>query len=381
MRLDDFCRVFEEIGLAAWHGDGRTTTVKEIKDHCEASGLTKLLSIFQEGAEAGVTRLLAAFFFRRYGERTSGDPTFVFTHKSFGEYLASRRMVRAIDRVNRELKKGEESPDEGWDERDALKHWAQICGPSAMSHYLHAFVLNELTLRPSEQLAEWKNKLTGLFNYMLCHGMPMEQLQISTFKEALFQSGNAEEALLAAMNGCACLTKQLTAINVKPVAFMEWFCRMRGQGISVGAGVAAKCLSFLDLRSEFLEGASFWNADFHGSKLDNCWAILTGFYGANLNGASLEDSVLMLSTLAATNLTEANLKKADLTGANLTEANLTGANLTGADLRRANLEGANLEGIKGKWLGVPHGAPASRVATEYSALGLSNSQRGQDSAA
>ena len=61
MTLDQFSRVLEEIGLAAWHGDGRTTTVREIEEHCKASGVGGMLDAFQEGAKAGVTRLLAAF--------------------------------------------------------------------------------------------------------------------------------------------------------------------------------------------------------------------------------------------------------------------------------------------------------------------------------
>ncbi len=110
MTLDQFSRVLEEIGLAAWHGDGRTTTVREIEEHCKASGVGRMLDDFKEGAEAGVTRLLAAFFFRQYGQRTSGDPTFVFTHKSFGEYLAARRVVRAVERVSRDLERRASSP-------------------------------------------------------------------------------------------------------------------------------------------------------------------------------------------------------------------------------------------------------------------------------
>ena len=34
----------------------------EIEGHCRASGLGSLLDVFQEGAKAGVTKLLAAFF-------------------------------------------------------------------------------------------------------------------------------------------------------------------------------------------------------------------------------------------------------------------------------------------------------------------------------
>ena len=61
LTLDQFSRVLEEIGMAAWHGDGRTTTIREIEEHCKTSGLASMLEDFQEGAKAGVTRLLAAF--------------------------------------------------------------------------------------------------------------------------------------------------------------------------------------------------------------------------------------------------------------------------------------------------------------------------------
>ena len=150
MKAAEFSRVLEEVGLAAWHGDGRTTTVNEIEQHCKSSGLENLLSLFQEGAKAGVTRLLAAFFFRQHGQRSGGEPTFVFTHKSFGEYLTSRRIIRAVDRVSKELSNRFDSPDMGWDEREALRHWAQIAGPSGISPYLHDFLLSEVSLQDVE---------------------------------------------------------------------------------------------------------------------------------------------------------------------------------------------------------------------------------------
>jgi len=144
MTFAQFSRVLEEIGLASWHGDGRTTSVAEIEAHCRASGLGKMLDDFQEGAKSGVTKLLAAFFFRQYGERRTGDPTFVFTHKSFGEYLASRRIARAVERIVDDLSARAKDPDRGWDERGALEHWASVCGPSPISKYLYQFFANEL---------------------------------------------------------------------------------------------------------------------------------------------------------------------------------------------------------------------------------------------
>jgi uncharacterized protein YjbI with pentapeptide repeats len=379
MKPDEFSRVLEEIGLAAWHGDGRTTTVREIEEHCRASGVGVLLDAFQEGAKAGVTRLLAAFFFRQYGQRASGDPTFVFTHKSFGEYLTARRVVRAVERVIRELERRAKNPDEGWDERDALKHWAQLCGPSAISRYLHTFILNETKLRTPEELPQWQSRLTKLFSYVLRHGMPMEQLHVVPFKEAVFQSRNAEEALLVALNACARVTHRRSTIEQPdPTAFGAWFRRVQGQRTGPESVLAARCLSFLDLNGAFLDISDFYAADFSSSKLDGIkahyacfgradfsnadlrnaifyWADFEGarLYGANLSGARLVNANLT-ADLRRANLERADLqeailggpeyRRADLEGANLEGVDLKGANLQGAKLKGASLKGANLEG-------------------------------------
>jgi len=350
MTLDQFSRVLEEIGLAAWHGDGRTTTVREIEEHCKASGVGRMLDDFKQGAEAGVTRLLAAFFFRQYGQRTSGDPTFVFTHKSFGEYLAANRVVRAIERVSRELERRTESPDEGWDERDALKHWAQICGPSAMSDYLHTFLLNEVRLRAQTDLEKWQDQLTRLFNFVLRHTMPMEQLQIATFREAMFQSQNAEEALLVALNVCAQTTGRRSVIQQpKLTSFSTWLMRIEGQRDS-GGRLARRSLSFLtlpnvDLFSQDLSKASLVFSDLNWINANYVFATLADLSSANLKNARFARAELAGANLSGANLSGANLSGADLTGVDLIGADLTGVDLTGADLTGADLTGADLTGV------------------------------------
>ena len=366
MTLEDFSRVLEEIGLAAWHGDGRTTTVREIEEHCKASGVGRMLDAFQEGAKAGVTRLLAAFFFRQYGQRISGDPTFVFTHKSFGEYLAARRVVRAMERVNRELERRASNPDEGWDERDALKHWAQICGPSAMSEYLHAFLVNEVRLRSRTELEGWQEQLTRLFNFVLRHAMPMEQLQIATFREAMFQSRNAEEALLVALNVCAQTTGRRSLIQEpEATTFATWLMRIGGQPHSrsalsslsfltlSGANLSAINLIGVNLVSSDLEKAQagfLWagfgnlsNANFKNANLMRAWLYDTDCSNTDFERAKLNDADMQFANLKGANLEAANLSGANLYGANLEDANLKGTNLEGANLEGANLEGANLE--------------------------------------
>ena len=109
MKLDEFFRVLEEIGLAAWHGDGRTTTVREIEKQCRISGLGALLDAFQEGAMTGVTRLLAAFFsanmastqveIRRSSSLTRALANTSRREESFGPSKESRVNWRAVTKI------------------------------------------------------------------------------------------------------------------------------------------------------------------------------------------------------------------------------------------------------------------------------------------
>jgi uncharacterized protein YjbI with pentapeptide repeats len=330
MTLEQFSRVLEEIGLAAWHGDGRTTTVREIEEHCKASGVGGMLDAFQEGAKAGVTGLLAAFFFRQYGQRISGDPTFVFTHKSFGEYFASRRVVRAIERVGRELERRAFSPDEGWDERDALKHWAQICGPSEMSGYLHTFLVNEVRLRSHTELEGWQEQFTRLFNFVLHHAMPMEQLQIATFRQAMFQSRNAEEALLVALNVCAqTLGRRSVIQQPEPTTFGTWLMRIEGQRDFTGR-LARRSLSFLAMPGVNLFSNDLVFADLVFSDLEGTVAnFLCAAFG-DLSSANFKNARLTQARFSHSNLSKATFEQAILDDADMNMANLEGANLTGA---------------------------------------------------
>lgn len=347
MTLDNFSRVLEEIGLAAWHGDGRTTSVSEIEEHCRASGLGGLLDVFQEGARAGVTRLLAAFFFRQYGQRPAGDPTFVFTHKSFGEYLTALRIVRAVERIARELTRRTDDPDGGWDERDALKHWAQISGPSAISQYLYAFLLDELRLRTRAELLQWQVWLCKLFGHLLRHGLPMEQLQLGTFRELSFQSRNAEEALLVALSLCAQVTKRVSSIDQPDrTSFGAWFRRIQGQRTGGESALVAASLSFLDLSESILHIGDFYGATLRSSNLRRIEAVLCCFSSADLRKANLSGSVLRDANLEYANLSDANLRGARLQGARLNGANLRGTDLSRAVLDGAVLEDANLDGAK-----------------------------------
>jgi uncharacterized protein YjbI with pentapeptide repeats len=363
LKFQEFRRVLEEIALAAWHGSGRTTSVSEIEAHCEAAGLSGLLRRFEEGAKAGVTRVLTAFYFRQFGRTTGGDFTFEFTHKSFREYLTAIRIIDALELIKEEMDRRQQKPGAGWDEAKALKHWAEICGPTLMDRELWVFVRSEVESRGKEKALAWQHMLCSLISAMLRNGMPMEMLSPRpSFYEEARQARNAEESLLAVLNACARTTRELSRLawprsedgSSSRTAFGTWLKRLQGQREGGFNVLAQSCLSYLDLSGQILDMADLYHADLEGANLEQLrlyWANLEGtnLTEANLTGAGVTDAHLTYAHLMGANLTGAyltdtNLSGANLTGANLTGANLTGANLTGANLTDAHLTGTNLTG-------------------------------------
>ncbi|MEM9275957.1 MAG: pentapeptide repeat-containing protein [Cyanobacteria bacterium P01_F01_bin.143] len=344
--LEEFIGILEEIALSCWHGNGRTTTVREIETHCSKSGLNQILVRFQNSFEqdssACITRLLAAFYFRESGGIRDQEKTFEFTHKSFGEYLTAKRIVEEVRYIYEDLEARKKNFRKGCDEIDALVSWAELCGPSAMSKYLFNFVWDEIELIYAEKpelVRNWKIMLCRLIEVMLVNGMPMEKLDPRpNYQEEKRQARNAEESLLATLNACARTTKELSQINWHSrEVFGEWIASLQAQRIGIKNTLAFQCLSFLNLENCILYMRDFYGANFKDSYLTKSTLTYANLVGAHLEGAHLEGASFRVAILI-----KANLRGANLEGANLREANLEGANLEGANLEGAHLEGANL---------------------------------------
>ncbi|MBC1194050.1 pentapeptide repeat-containing protein [Microcystis aeruginosa BLCCF158] len=360
----DFVLILMEIALSCWHGNGRTTTVREIEEHCENNGLKNLLKNFQDSfqsdSQGSITRLLTAFYFRESGDLRGSEKTFEFTHKSFGEYLTARRIVDRVKQIHRKLQDSEDDYDNDYDPRQALIAWATLCGPTAIDEYLFRFIVNQMQLQSPDEVKQWQKTLGDLIEYLLVKGMPMEGLKNRpNFQEEMRQARNAEEALLAVFNACGRVTEEIFPIQwPSREAFGNWLARLQGQRIDYEPMFVLDCLSFLDLQNcllicrdlyrAYLERANLLGANLLGANLLGANLLGANLLGANLEGAYLERANLVGAILVGANLVGANLERANLVGAilvgaNLEEANLRGANLEGANLYGANLYGANLE--------------------------------------
>ncbi|GBE95050.1 pentapeptide repeat-containing protein [Nostoc cycadae] len=355
----DFVRILESIAVSAWHGgDVRITTIKEIENNCDSYILDRVFHVFKQDRKASLTRLLTAFYFRQNGVK-GREETFEFTHKSFGEYLAAKRIVRELALIYKKLQANKEDPDDGWNKQEALVRWARLCGLTAMDQYIFNFIVDEIQLQQDKyqiDVAEWQQTMCDLISYMLKNEMPMEKLQLRTFQEANRQARNAEEALLFVLNACARVTQEISKIDrPSPEAFGNWISRLQRQRINFNGDISClDCLSFLDL--------------------EDCVLILKDFFNANLQGANIQRANLQRANLEEANLQGANIQGANIQRANIQRANLETANLEEVNLKWAYLQNANLEGANLKWAEL-EGADLAYVSLQEANLEGANIQR------
>jgi uncharacterized protein YjbI with pentapeptide repeats len=350
LNSENFLRVLEEIGLASWHGDGRTTTVSKIETRCSKSPVVKkMLTQFAGDAETGVARLLTAFYFRQHGE-VEGDKTFEFTHKSFGEYLTARRLVRELKLITEKLHSHDEGDEGGFDEISSLVRWADLCGPTEITHDLHRFLKQEIATHPPSIVENWQHSCVRLIEHLLRQGMPMEKLTgLPTFKELDRQSRNAEESLLAALNACSEYRKDVARIEwAEATSFSKWLSRLSPYRADPTNRVAYRSLSFLDISKQVVDLQDFYSANLKCCQMIGVNSQYSLFMQSSLESATLDGARLEGANLFGANLLGASLKSANLSKARLEGANLQGANLEEAVLERVDFGGANLEGAQMK---------------------------------
>ena len=360
LEFTQFLDVLEEIAIAVWHGNGRTASEEYILERCEKAELTSHLIKFSESAKKGVVKLLTAFYFREFNSDSTNDPTFEFTHKSFGEYLTARRIVGFALDMSDEISRKEKNHKKGWSHTYALERWTLLTGPTFIDQYLFDFILNEVAMLSFEDQKILQGTFIKLLGISIRDGAPMEKVGQFSFPQMLSYSTNSETALLIIHSASAQQTKGISVIDCGD-QFEEWLSRV-GSGF-YGAD-PRNHLQYLSLLDKNFDSLSLRKADFNNSNLTGCSFSYSNLMYANFNNVSLTWGNFIEANLIEANLAEAELVNADFNGANLrganfsnsnlaganlentnlTEATLTGTDLSEADLGGANLEGADLEG-------------------------------------
>jgi uncharacterized protein YjbI with pentapeptide repeats len=344
-----FVRVLEEIGLAAWHGsDGRSTSVRNIMQHCQQSGLETLLKSFTEGAEEGVTKLLAAFFFRRNGETVGDDAAFVFTHKSFGEYLTARRIVRGLERMVVERIRRQENTDEGFDVNEALAFWLKLAGPAPLTEYLQIFLRREIAQRPDHELSAWQDTLIELMSATMERLMPVERLGNLTFAASVRYDINASTALMVALNACSIALRRMATLQMSTeTTFGNFLRRNCPQRAGPQNPVLYSALSYLDVSGQCLDMIDLYGANLDFTRWRSCKIHYGNMEMSSLESADFTDAFMSYCRFGNARLERTIFRNSRIMGSQL-YASISDVDFDGADLRTVEFEGATLSGCSFK---------------------------------
>ena len=233
----EFFQILEEIAVCAWQSnkDVRVTTTQKIETHIEGNSSTKaLLEKYKTAAQGGITRLLTAFYFRKYGtEVGTGEETFEFTHKSFGEYLTARALVELLDELDYEMRKVTDTRSrrnvDKFDEEKALELWVKITGPTTANGNLKEFIFNEIRYRKehkAQPVEQWQDSLCRLIEKAVRTGMPFKEPRYTQLEEQ-HRARNAGETLMLMLAACANITKKVSKIDWgDELGFSQWLKRL-----------------------------------------------------------------------------------------------------------------------------------------------------------
>jgi hypothetical protein len=307
--FDDYEIVLQAMAFAAWYdGSTRIGTI-DVVEKLLRDWDSQVANSFKNIIGASKPAISAALaFYMKPGERPN---SFEFLHKTFAEYLVARRMVESIksiaDAFDRS-KTGGGARRKEFDETTQLKDWMRLMGPRPIDFDLLRFLRDEVrNSYASAPLAVsiWRDALIGCLQANLRDGMPAQMMfqlpddqlvrRPQSFREAVEQARNAEEALLASVNSTIMPELHKSAFkpyDIRPpghdrTSIGNMICRLRGQRTH-GNILALTLFSGLDLSGEILHLQDLYNlsaikADFTHAELF-CAILLA----ANVDGSTFE---------------------------------------------------------------------------------------------
>lgn len=333
----EFIGVFEEIALSVWKDNGRKTSLKDLKKQCR---FNKALDKFLCDGGKGLISLLVAFYFRKAGNNDDGDDVFEFTHKTFGEFLTAKRIVRELEKFSKQLRGYDEDPDMGKSPKDLSISWLELFSCKELDPSILSFISNEFDMKYRDNIDDLKSiqeSVIEIFNHVLKHGFDIETRK---FNEGHSQVVNSEKSFFYLLGTIARLTKEVSRPAwVDGTQFGAIHARMIGQRKGPNAPIN-RYLCYLDISGVTLDMRDFYRADLSYSNLSNCHFNYTIFNDAELIGTNLENTRFL-----STPLEDTYFEKVQLSYSRFVEINFRGTKFINSDLSNIIFEASTIKRV------------------------------------
>jgi hypothetical protein len=209
---EKFFEILEEMAVTAWHhGDVRTTNLRRFEERCHHLKKTYLITGFDDANQGSSTKLVIAMFAKGKDKDRDGNDLVEFTHKSFGEYLVARRIMRlAVEVVETYAGTNRKAHEL------AMEEWLETCSQQEFTEYIWLFLEREVALEYKDKPQEAKNIqkiLASLFSSMINDGFELRLLDEKTNLDIIRASRNAESSLLLTISAYARVSGAKTEIK------------------------------------------------------------------------------------------------------------------------------------------------------------------------
>ena len=387
MPEDNFSRLFEAMALAAWHGgDERVATFSRFEEALKVTRSEHIYADFNNHDSGNMSNLAVNFYLKTSDEAQKG---FEFTHKSFGEYLTAKAIIRgALDLVSLINDRRVDA---------ALLDWLHLVKSGNLTRECYQFIFDELRLKNVEECKRLKQTFEAISGEVLKDGFPAHQLPLKTWREAGIFQAKSEEVFFAILSALSRALKEVGGENYlqeinwnNSASFVGLIHRLVGaseyglwpnlqyfDGVNlenqmiIGGYISRGSFDFFvapkdfwgnsaflscsfinaDLTDVRVHGVNFDRSDFTNARMNKFKAFgNSSFRECKLSYAMLEESQFYQSHCVGADFSHAKLNGSkfadcDLVSANFEGADLTGVDFGGADLRNANFEGADLTGL------------------------------------
>lgn len=344
LREDDFNRLFETMALAAWHGgDERVATYDRFLNALRITQTEHIFENFKSQEGGDVSNLAVNFYMKRPDENEKG---FEFTHKSFGEYLTARALVRKAIDIG-------ELSERRFD--TAVSEWIEVAGEGNFTTDLYEFLIDEGKFLPSRNAILTKRRLEKILAVAIDRGLPINYQRCESCEDASMRQRRAVTSIIGVIQS---MSERISKNN------KEHFIGFgKEKMLNLNKILAKLNFEFGSMPGSLLKNvyapdtilnfSSLFCINFGGGWLERAHFQFSSLHHLDFSGANLKSSFFDISTISYCLFNSVDLRKTSFTQtcfinsslneAKLQNAKFMGAKFIGVSFRKAKLSKANFE--------------------------------------
>ncbi len=346
---DQYFEIMENIACSAWRrGDERTTTQKAISQQFkeQPKKIQKLWDKYADEVKGsrGVEALLSSFYFQKK-ESVSEDALYEFSHKSFGEYLMARYVIRILRKLSA-IYRGD--TDEAEDENIILRKWYEQFHHNGFEMSLISHIVRELILerfKKNNKILVWQEDLTVWLDKFK-NGLFIPEQSSKSFLDFRKEEGNTLFSMLSLLSMVAFVNQQTFSItgwghiNYKndetySSEFRNWLSKISYQG--------DKYLTNIKLSGSWMFCLYLSDYKFASGLLsDTIWELVR-LDRVKFHKANLETSHFTTCLISDCHFNRTNLRDFTMTDCRVTHTDFKLADFRNSTIRNCHFSNVSLD--------------------------------------